>query len=232
MSKFQCIVADPPYQFSDKLTMSNVKRGAEANYNTLTLEELKTLPISKIADPEGCVLAIWCPSSLIKDGLELMDAYGFECKQTYIWVKTKKQTSLEKLALKDTLSLVKKFSKSPKDMIKEALNLSFRAGDWLLGMGLGRLFRQSHEICLIGINNTKIYTKLENKSQRSVCFAENKGHSTKPENLQDSFDIMFSDKSINKIELFARRERKNWICLGNEVGNKEDIRVSLNRLID
>jgi N6-adenosine-specific RNA methylase IME4 len=229
---FQVICIDPPYQFSDKLSMSDVKRGAEANYSTLTLQELKELPIDKIADPEGCVLAIWCPSSLIKDGLELMDAYGFQCKQSYVWVKTKKQTSLKKLATKDTLSLVKKLSKSPKDLIKEALNLSFKAGDWLLSFGLGRLFRQVHEICLIGINNTKIYTKLQNKSQRSVCFAENTGHSTKPENLQDSLELMFPDISINKIELFARRERKGWVVLGNEVGSKEDIRVSLKRLIN
>ena len=30
--KFQVIIADPPYNFSDKLKHNDVKRGAEANY--------------------------------------------------------------------------------------------------------------------------------------------------------------------------------------------------------
>jgi N6-adenosine-specific RNA methylase IME4 len=97
---------------------------------------------------------------------------------------------------------------------------------------MGRLFRASHEIALIGINNSGIYRKLENKSQRSVSFGLNEGHSTKPEHLQDSLDIMFPGRTMNKIELFARRERNGWVCLGNEVGAREDIRTSLAKLIE
>jgi len=97
---------------------------------------------------------------------------------------------------------------------------------------LGRLFRQSHEICLIGINNNKIYKKLQNKSQRSVCFAENIKHSAKPEYLQNSLDIMFPD--ANKIEIFARRQRPGWECIGNEAPGTmgEDIRVSLDKILN
>jgi N6-adenosine-specific RNA methylase IME4 len=47
---------------------------------------------------------------------------------------------------------------------------------------------------------------------------------------------MFPSKDINRLEIFARRHRKGWLCLGNQVnGNQiigEDIRVSLNKLID
>ena len=46
----------------------------------------------------------------------------------------------------------------------------------------------------------------------------------------DSLEIMFP--ASKKIELFARRERAGWTCLGNEVGSKEDIRVSLSKLIN
>jgi N6-adenosine-specific RNA methylase IME4 len=98
----------------------------------------------------------------------------------------------------------------------------------ILSFGMGRLFRQTHEICLIGTSNNKIYTKLANKSQRSVSFAPNLRHSAKPKDLQDSLEIMFP--KANKIELFARRERKDWICLGNEILNGEDIRDSLKKL--
>jgi N6-adenosine-specific RNA methylase IME4 len=88
---------------------------------------------------------------------------------------------------------------------------------------MGRLFRQTHEICLIGTRG-KIYKQLANKSQRSVGFAENLRHSAKPEDLQDSLEIMFP--KARKLELFARRIRPDWTCLGNEIDGK-DIRDAL-----
>ncbi len=94
---------------------------------------------------------------------------------------------------------------------------------------MGRLFRQTHEICLIGTNNNKIYKKLKNKSQRSVSFGENLKHSAKPEHLQNSLDEMFP--GTEKLEMFARRHRKDWLCVGNEICNGEDIRDSLKNLI-
>ena len=74
-----------------------------------------------------------------------------------------------------------------------------------------------------------IHKHLANKSQRSVSFAPNLKHSAKPEHLQDSLDIMFPQGK--KLELFARRVRPDWTCLGNEICNGEDITVSLAKLI-
>lgn len=211
MSKtFQVICCDPPYAFNDKLNNSSTPRGAEANYTTMTNADIMALPVKQIADPDGCILALWCPSSLMQVGLDVMKAWGFEQKTTYIWVKTK----------------------------KEPIKSAVKANDIndILGFGMGRTFRASHELALIGINNTGIYKQLENKSQRSVSLAENLGHSTKPEMLQDSLELMFPKaKAEGKlVELFARRARPDWVCLGNECPSSmgEDIRVSLQRLID
>jgi N6-adenosine-specific RNA methylase IME4 len=233
MNKFQCIVADNPWSFSDALSMSSVKRGADAHYSTMTTNDLCELPVKEIADPEGCVLALWVVGSMLEDGMRVMKAWGFEQKQVYCWIKNKKQKSINDIAFKDTISAIKKLKKDPnalQTVVKEMVKTSLRMGDWLLSFGMGRLFRSSAEICLIGINNTKIYQQLQNKSQRSVCFAENTGHSTKPENLQDSLELMFP--TANKIEIFGRRERNGWTVIGNEVGKNEDILVSLNRMID
>src|SRR5713101_4046972 len=89
--KFQVIVADCPFSFSDTLTMSDVKRGAEANYSTMTTQQLCDLPIKQIADPDGALLALWVPSSLLEDGMKIMSAWGFIQKQSYIWCKIKKE---------------------------------------------------------------------------------------------------------------------------------------------
>lgn len=232
--KFQVIVADPPWSFQDSLKMSDVARGALANYDTMTISDIKALPIKDFTSPDGAVLALWVPSSLLQEGLDVMKAWGFAHKQTYVWVKTKKETLSE---LRQT------FNKQVKAALKEGNFETFQLPDikshlvkaikhfsltGTLSFGMGRLFRQTHEICLIGTSNNKVYKFLANKSQRSVSFAENLKHSAKPEHLQDSLEIMFPN--TDKLELFARRSRKDWTCLGNEVCNGEDIKVSLSKL--
>jgi len=223
--KAQVLCIDCPWSFSDSLEMSKVKRGAKANYNTMSIAAIKALPIKQIADPEGAILALWVPSSLLQEGLDIMKEWGFKQKQTYIWVKNKK---IPFINLFKSLKSIKIEGFSFKNIKNVINNFNLSA---LLSFGMGRLFRQSHEICLIGINNKKIYKKLKNKSQRSVSFGANLRHSAKPEYLQDSLEIMFKDENINFLELFARRQRKNWLCLGNEVCNGEDILDSLNKLI-
>jgi len=89
--KFDILCMDPPYSFKDKLSMSDVKRGAEANYKTLSNDDLLNLPIKEIANPDGALLALWVPSSLLPFGLKLMETFNFEMKQTYIWNKIKKE---------------------------------------------------------------------------------------------------------------------------------------------
>lgn len=224
---YDVIVADCPWSFSDSLKMSDVPRGADANYSVMTLDKIKSLKVKDLASKDGAILALWVPSSMLSDGLDVMKSWGFEHKQTYIWVKTKTNESLMKLVVNN---VIKNFNLSG---LKKAsknwwTSLKFKFDD-VLSFGMGRLFRQTHEICLIGINNKCIYKKLKNKSQRSVCIAENIKHSKKPESLQDSLDVMFPDSK--KIELFARRSRSNWTCIGNEVCDKEDIAESIEKLL-
>jgi N6-adenosine-specific RNA methylase IME4 len=244
MNKFSVIVADPPWSFQDSLKMSDVKRGAKANYPTMTMLQIKAMPVKSVCNPDGAVLCLWVPGSLLQEGLDTMKAWGFNHKQTYIWVKTKKSPTefLKKQILKSSKAAMKlihyittsaqKYS-YPKEEIKTYGDLisdkikKFSLND-VLAFGMGRLFRQTHEICLIGVSGSKIYKQLENKSRRSVCLEENLRHSAKPENLQDSLELMFP--KARKLELFARRIRPGWTCLGNEVCNGEDINVSISKL--
>ena len=200
MAKFDCLVVDPPYSFQDRLTMSAVKRGAEANYSTMSNKDIIELDIKSIS-ADNAVLALWIPSSLIKTGLDIMEAWDFRQTQTHIWVKTKKN-------------------------IKSIQNI-----DDTLGFGMGRVFRQCHELCLIGVKG-KVYDKITNRSQRSVHFGTNIKHSGKPEVLQERLEKMFDKNKTNFLELFARRQRLGWICAGNEAPMtfSEDIRTSITKL--
>jgi N6-adenosine-specific RNA methylase IME4 len=230
--KFDLIVCDAPWAFSDKLEQSEIARGAAANYSTMTISEIKQMRVKEISS-DGAVLALWVPSSLLQEGLDVMKEWGFKHKQTYIWVKNKKNPFFAsfKLAFKNIKNNFKnnKFDITDLNNVISDLSNSLNLND-SLAFGMGRLFRQTHEICLIGTNSNKIYKTLANKSQRSVSFGVNLRHSAKPDNLQDSLEIMFPD--AEKIEIFARRVKPGWTSIGNEVCDGEDINVSIKKLID
>ena len=80
--KYEVIYADPPWQYSN----SGFDESAESHYPTMSLDELKELRISSLA-AEPCVLFLWVTSPLLPDGLEVMDAWGFEYKTNRVWIK-------------------------------------------------------------------------------------------------------------------------------------------------
>jgi N6-adenosine-specific RNA methylase IME4 len=225
MAKFRVIIADPPWSFGDELSMSKTKRGASANYETLSIEDLKNLKVKEICEDDA-ILVLWVPSTLLSDGLEVMKAWGFRQTQTHIWVKTKKDPlrSLQR-------ELVQVFKNAPKTGFSQLVKdvLSKFSPDNLLAFGMGRLFRQTHELALVGVKG-KVYAHLENKSQRSVHFFQATKHSVKPEALQNMLDKMFPKG--NRLEIFARRARQGWTCIGLECPTSlgEDVRDSLDRL--
>jgi N6-adenosine-specific RNA methylase IME4 len=223
--KFRVVIADPPYMFGDGLSMAKTKRGASANYDTLSIQDLKELNVKEICEDDA-ILVLWVPSSLLSDGLEVMKAWGFRQTQTHIWVKTKKDPF--KSILKEFLRAFKETPKTGFSNLVKGIFAKFDPSN-LLAFGMGRLFRQTHELALIGVRG-KIYNHLENRSQRSVHFFQATKHSVKPEALQDMLDKMFPKDRYSKLELFARRHKKGWVCIGNEVfmSKDEDIRKSLN----
>lgn len=197
--KYQVIVADPAWGFNDNLKKMKkpVKRAASAQYNVMTPAQVAAIPVADIADPMGCFLALWVPGSMLVSGLDVMKAWGFKHKQVFVWVKLKKKYREE-----------------------ENWNESTR-------VGMGRLFRQSHEIALIGTSGKSVYPWLEDHSQRSVAFDLNQGHSIKPSTLQNRIDKMFPD--AQKLEMFCRRPRNGWTCLGDAIDGK-DITSSVQEL--
>ena len=44
-----------------------------------------------------------------------------------------------------------------------------------------------------------------------------KKHSEKPEEIQNRIEAMFDPNKFDLLEVFARRQRPNWTCAGNEL---------------
>ena len=169
MTKFTVISADPPWKFSDGLKMSKTKRGAGSQYDELNIKEIKALPVSKIAADDS-ILVLWVPGSFLEEGMDTMKAWGFNQKQIHVWVKTKKDPfisvmkSLKQLFKKDNWKAnytrdyqLKVVAEGHKSLMND-----FNPSN-ILAFGMGRLFRQTHEIALIGTRG-KIHSRLKNRS--------------------------------------------------------------------
>lgn len=83
------ILADPPWQFSNRTGKMAPEHKRLNRYSTMTLDEIKELPISELALPQSH-LYLWVPNALIREGLEVMGRWGFTYKTNIIWYKIRK----------------------------------------------------------------------------------------------------------------------------------------------
>jgi N6-adenosine-specific RNA methylase IME4 len=86
---FGTILADPPWQFTNRTGKMAPEHKRLSRYATLTLQEIKDIPIA-VATAEKCHLYLWVPNALLAEGLQVMQAWGFEYKTNIVWHKIRK----------------------------------------------------------------------------------------------------------------------------------------------
>ena len=82
---FQTIVIDPPWDWGDEGDVNQFGR-AKPDYHTMPIEDIKALPINRIAD-ENCHLYLWVTNRSLPKAFELMAAWGFRYITCLTWVK-------------------------------------------------------------------------------------------------------------------------------------------------
>src|SRR5436305_1836563 len=87
--RFATILADPPWQFTNKTGKVAPEHRRLARYGTMRLEEIMALPVEQLAAPTAH-LYLWCPNALLPEGLAVMAAWGFSYKSNIIWHKVRK----------------------------------------------------------------------------------------------------------------------------------------------
>lgn len=83
------ILADPPWQFSNRTGKMAPEHKRLSRYSTLTHQEIMELPIPQLALPQSH-LYLWVPNALILEGLEVMKRWGFTYKTNLVWYKVRK----------------------------------------------------------------------------------------------------------------------------------------------
>ena len=86
---YGAILADPPWQFTNRTGKMAPEHRRLKRYVTLTLQTVKALPVATVA-AEHSHLYLWVPNALLREGLEVMQAWGFQYKTNIIWHKIRK----------------------------------------------------------------------------------------------------------------------------------------------
>lgn len=99
--KYAIIYADPPWDYNGKMQFDRSGRkdlnagwksnifisAAQFKYPTLTVDELKRIPLREISE-DDCLLFMWVTSPHLEQGLELGKAWGFSYRTVaFIWDK-------------------------------------------------------------------------------------------------------------------------------------------------
>ena len=87
--RFRTVLADPPWQFSNRTGKIAPEHKRLSRYRTLTLDDIKEIPVS-LAVEDKAHLYLWVPNALLTEGLEVMKAWGFQYKTNIIWHKVRK----------------------------------------------------------------------------------------------------------------------------------------------
>lgn len=190
---YGAILADPPWSF---LTRSDKgkDRSPEQHYQTMTLDEIKALPVAEIA-AKNCVLFMWGIDTHLQMSLDVIAAWGFTYKtRAFCWAK---------------------LNNLPEDP-GQAVDVR-DPGTFFCGMGFWS--RANPEDCYLGTRGSPKRNE-HGKGVRRLIVAERREHSRKPDETYDRIETLVPGPYA---ELFSRSSRPGWDAMGNERGKFDQI---------
>ena len=187
---FAAIAADPPWHFKARTAIQSANwkspRHIERHYPTMSLDDIKAMPVAALANPKGCHLFLWVTGPQIPAGLEVMAAWGFRYSTlAFTWAKMKRSRNAAQFGLCVTT-----------------------ADDFHTGLGLTT--RKNAELVLLGRRGNP---RRNAKDVRELIVAPVREHSRKPDEFFDRVE-RYCDGPY--LELFARKSRHNWTTWGNQ----------------
>ena len=87
--KFGTVLADPPWQFINRTGKVAPEHRRLSRYGTMTLPDISALPVEECLKPTAH-LYLWVPNALLPEGLQVLQAWGFNYKSNIIWHKERK----------------------------------------------------------------------------------------------------------------------------------------------
>lgn len=196
--KAGALYVDPPWRFAtfsekgrgrspDGLTPKserNLQRQnrPERHYPTMTLEDIKALPVGDLA-AKDCVLFLWAVDPLLPEAIEVGRAWGFKYKTVaFIWAKERKTTS-----------------RRGDDKI-EPNHARFP-------LGTGYWTRANPEICLLF---TRGKPKRLHADVRKLVIAPRREHSRKPDEIRPMIERLVDGPHMELFARSSRDNWTSW----------------------
>ena len=86
MKKYNVILADPPWAYR-VWSKKDVGWTAEKHYPTMSIEDIRALPVGDLAD-DNCALFLWITFPQLNEAFSLIESWGFTYKTAaFVWVK-------------------------------------------------------------------------------------------------------------------------------------------------
>lgn len=86
--RFGTILADPPWRFMNRTGKMAPEHQRLSRYSTMALDEIAAMPVNRICE-DTAHLYLWVPNALLREGLEVMEAWGFTYKTNLVWYKVR-----------------------------------------------------------------------------------------------------------------------------------------------
>jgi N6-adenosine-specific RNA methylase IME4 len=174
---------------------------ANKQYSLMTWDGLAALgPLLHALAAPNCAIFVWTTAPLLMEQTDIVKAWGFRyITKAFCWVKTNRNGIV--------FHGVGSYTASNTEDV------------WLLSNGTPK--RQAADVSQV------VPTLEDHFGMRGEAVVAPMGrHSKKPEEIQDRIERLCSGPYL---EVFSRRRRPNWTCLGNELDGL-DIRESLARV--
>ncbi len=83
---YDLIVVDPPWPVNKIVRRSRPNQNAELDYETMTMEGIEWLPVSRIAAKNSCMF-LWTTHAFLPQSFAIMEAWGFKYQRCLTWDK-------------------------------------------------------------------------------------------------------------------------------------------------
>lgn len=90
--KYQVIYADPPWEYRQNGSKTNIRGMAKQHYPTMSTDAIGNLPVRDICEDKA-LLFMWATFPNITEALKVIEAWGFEYKTAaFLWVKRNRKS--------------------------------------------------------------------------------------------------------------------------------------------
>ncbi len=86
---FKTVLADPPWRFQNRTGKVAPEHRRLDRYSTLDLQTICDLPVEDVT-AKNAHLYLWVPNALLKDGIQVMESWGFRYVSNLVWAKRRK----------------------------------------------------------------------------------------------------------------------------------------------